>query len=604
MRRAAPRLRGLAVLGSLVAAALPALPAHAAVVTEKYFVPTVGGAVIRVEVTRDPAFDPQPVILTYSPYNSLSGLSNPSADGTATRYNPRGFARATADVLGTRGSTGCWDYGGPLEQQSGVDVVKFLAGKRADTAGKPISWSNGKVAMTGVSYDGTTANMVAATGIPELKAIVPVAAISHWYGYAYHGGVRYLGNSRQPADEGFDTPLLFDYGFGRTVAQDDPAMAQQRIVACEDESLAHTQQGYSRAPDYTQFWRERDYRKDAERFRAAVLVVHGWQDYNVKQDEGLSLYEALPVDDPETEDVVEGVPFKLLWLTQGAHVGGSGPGYQSLVDRFFEQTLKGVDRGLEDLATPVMTLGRSATGPNAAYTPEASWPPAGTANVALHLGRQFDTIPGVPSVGPVGTTGEYGWLAATPQSSGTGWAHANPGTVSEELTLKDPTNREMARPNGQVVRGHGYVSLFQESPPLAGDTRIAGRAVLDTWVNPLNASQHLTPILVEVLANGNLQLVERGFLNLDYRNGLSTAQPATGWQRAKVTFLPQDYTFKAGSRIGLILQGSNTVWAVPGNPGLLSYSMGGPVPGQGQVGTSLILPLVNPPSDPAALFTP
>jgi predicted acyl esterase len=159
----------------------------------------------------------------------------------------------------------------------------------------------------------------------------------------------------------------------------------------------------------------------------------------------------------------------------------------------------------------------------------------------------------------------------------------------------------MARPNGQPVRGHGYVSLFQESPPLARDVRIAGRAVLDTWVNPANAGQHLTPLLVEVLPNGTLNLVERGFLNLDYRGGLDQAQPAAGWQHARVTFLPQDYTFTAGSRIGLLLQGSNSVWAVPGNPGLISYAMG-PVPGMAEVGTSLQLPLVDPPADPAELF--
>ena len=101
-------------------------------------------------------------------------------------------------MLGTRGSTGCWDYGGAKEQQSGVDVVKYLA---------DLPWSNGNVGMTGVSYEGTTANMVAATGIPELKGIVPIAAISRWYGYAYNSGVRYFLNSVEPTDEGFDTPL-------------------------------------------------------------------------------------------------------------------------------------------------------------------------------------------------------------------------------------------------------------------------------------------------------------------------------------------------------------------------------------------------------------
>ena len=53
--------------------------------------------------------------------------------------------------------------------------------------------------------------MVAARGaeVPELKAIVPIAAISRWYGYAYGNGVRYFLNSQEPTDEGFDTPLAF-----------------------------------------------------------------------------------------------------------------------------------------------------------------------------------------------------------------------------------------------------------------------------------------------------------------------------------------------------------------------------------------------------------
>ncbi|MGH2686688.1 MAG: CocE/NonD family hydrolase, partial [Actinomycetota bacterium] len=140
------------ILLALVAVAVlsPAAPAGAAtVVTEEYYVPTVGGATIYVEVTRDTDFKKVPIILTYSPYNNL-GEPNPSNDGYAARYVPRGYARAVADVLGTRGSGGCWDYGGLDEQQSGVDVVKFLAGQ---------PWSSGKVAMIGGSYEGTTATM-------------------------------------------------------------------------------------------------------------------------------------------------------------------------------------------------------------------------------------------------------------------------------------------------------------------------------------------------------------------------------------------------------------------------------------------------------------
>ena len=38
--------------------------------------------------------------------------------------------------------------------------------------------------------------------------------------------------------------------------------------------------------------------------------------------------------------------------------------------------------------------------------------------------------------------------------------------------------------------------------------------------------------------------------------------------------LPQDYTVAAGHRIGLRVQSSNTVWAVPGNPGAVDVAQG------------------------------
>ena len=225
---------------------------------------------------------------------------------------PKGYARAVADVLGTRNSSGCWDYGGADEQQSGVDLVNFLAAQ---------PWTNGKVAMIGGSYDGTTATMVAARGadVPGLAAIVPIAGISRWYGYAYGDGVRYFLNSERPTDEGIDTPLAFDFGLARTPPTDpsDPLFAEKlasRANPCE--SADHTVKGYDRTPDYDAFWLERDYRKDAANIRAAALVAHGWQDYNVKQEEGVDLYRALT-----------NTPFKRLYMWQAGH---STPGRRQL----------------------------------------------------------------------------------------------------------------------------------------------------------------------------------------------------------------------------------------------------------------------------------
>src|SRR5688572_9388349 len=199
------------LIALLTAILLPATARADAVVYETLTIPTVDGDRLHVEVAR-PAGDAKvPVILTYSPYNSLAEGTAPNLahDDLGQRYVERGYARAVADVLGTRNSSICWDYGGPKEQPSGVDLVISLAAQ---------PWSSGKVAMIGGSYDGTTANMVAARGddAPGLAAIVPELAISRWYGYAYQDGVRYFMNSQRPTDEGFDTPLAFDFGIART----------------------------------------------------------------------------------------------------------------------------------------------------------------------------------------------------------------------------------------------------------------------------------------------------------------------------------------------------------------------------------------------------
>ena len=89
-----------------------------------------------------------------------------------------------------------------------------------------------------------------------------------------------------------------------------------------------------------------------------------------------------------------------------------------------------------------------------------------------------------------------------------------------------------------------------------------------------------------------MSTIARGFLNLDYRDGLEQAKPAgTAWVHAVVDFLPQDVTVKAGHRIGLLLQSSNTVWAVPGTPGVVNIALG-PVANVTEVGSRLILPVV------------
>ena len=537
------RVRGLRIViatATLVGVLVPATAAAAEPVFEQFKVPTVDGdgnpAMIAVEVMRPADGEPDaPVILTYSPYNSLSETNAPNLanDELGERYVEQGYVRAVADVLGTRDSSGCWDYGGKGEIRSGVDLVNALAAQ---------PWSNGRVAMIGGSYDGTTATMVASQGdeAPGLKAIVPVAGISRWYGYAYSHGIRYAGNTERPTDEGADTPLAFDFGLTRTPPTDpsDPAFLAtflSRINPCD--SVEHTRAGYNDTPDYNEFWVERDYRRHAADFRAATLVVHGWQDYNVKQEEGVKLFEALREDDPAT-GAIEGVPFKRLYMFQGGHGSPRDANYQPLLDRFFEHTLKEVDNGV-DTEPAVLTEGRSAAEPRTGFSVEESWPPPTTGPATLYLGR--------------GAAG--GELTSAPSATGGQAGYSDFANTTEEAARQEP--------------GSEASWLFYESEPLTADVRMAGDALLDLSLSVSRDHADLTPVLVDVAPDGTTRTVSRGFLDLRYRNGLETAQPLPAGQpvSAQVEFKPQDQIFRAGHRIGVIVQSSNTAWAVPDDPG-------------------------------------
>jgi X-Pro dipeptidyl-peptidase len=528
-----------AVIGALLLI-LPA-SAHAADVFETYSVPSVDGSRINVEVARPDDKGPVPVILTYSPYNSLSDPASPGTnianDSLYEAYKDKGYARAYADVIGSRNSTGCWDYGGAKEIASGVDVVNFLSKQ---------GWTNGKVAMIGGSYEGTTANMVAAQGdkAPGLASIVPQVAISRWYGYAYQDGVRYFLNSENPANEGFDTPLAFDLGFGRTTpTQISPAALEViRARTNECDLRLHTEKGYDRTPDYDAFWRERDYLKDAENVKVPSLVTHGWQDYNVKQSEGVDFYEALP----------ESGPFKKLFVFQGPHTSpstGKYPVYHQLLERFLAKTLKGVDNGIEK-EPPVFTETRNAAVPaqKAPVTMEtaASWPLPGTRSLSLELGRAEDD------------SGVLG--SSTPGED----SFTDRSNTSEEAVKESPDSEQQW--------------LYYVSEPLREDLRIAGSPVLDALLETSAARGQVSPTLVDVAPNGNITSISRGHLNLRYRDGLEKAvdPPVNQVMRARTRLAPQDQTISKGHRIGLIVAGSNVVWALPDDPNTtFTYLRGG-----------------------------
>src|SRR3954467_11605373 len=200
-----------------------------------------------------------------TPYSTT--LPNPFPCATASAFPefydeyfvPRGYAVALMDLRGTRNTSGCQVYGGRDEVYDAVDVVDHIADQ---------PWSNGKVGLTGGSYDGTIATGTAVeqpiSGRHKnaVAAVIPIRAIDRWYDYHFLNGVASTGHAA--------TPAAFT---GEYAAEDmqnsgtaDPLLPA-RIVerkACIATLGPATDAGY--APIYPDaslpWWTERDFAKD------------------------------------------------------------------------------------------------------------------------------------------------------------------------------------------------------------------------------------------------------------------------------------------------------------------------------------------------------
>jgi X-Pro dipeptidyl-peptidase len=533
MRVALVAAAALAATVAVPAAARPAARIDGSV-TVSYVVPTRDAEIYLevVEPTSRGRVVRSPVILTYSPYSVLG------RNGDADHWVPMGYARAYADVIGTGNSGGCYDYGGNREKRTGHDVVEWIARQK---------WTTGKVGMLGGSYDGTTQYATAITHPRGLVTIVPEAAISRWYDYAYAGGMRYtdtdedLGNEGPGAagDEGVDTPLGFDVGFAIPPPADpqDPGW-QDRVAStirpCDE--LEHTGAGYNQTPDYDGFWRDRDYVHLLPTVRIPVLVASNWGDWNVKQKNGWDAYHAL------THSICRKLYMGTRWEGHGTPPGAA---YGKTVDRWFAHWLQGARNGAERMADVTSQTSDDA-GP-IRYLAGAEPRPA---HERLYLGAARD---GSWSLSP---TPLHGSAAAT---------YVDSGSNTEAFAAMHP------------FADAGYLGFA--SAPLARDVRIFGRPVLHLWSTSSGQWVTVTPSLLDLdpakYAGSGAGTVAtdpsaavaltRGWLDSRYREGLDHEVPLAPGRstRMDVQLFPTDYTVRAGHRLVLLVQPEDADWAFP-----------------------------------------
>ena len=508
------RLRAFVAVAAIIAALVPRPGAAAPTSTEGSGRPTYSeftyervrvemrdGVELSVDIWRPvtPKDVDVPVILSLTPYHVLYKALDSSEEnlptGDAALFVPKGYAYARADVRGTYNSGGCWDYGGIKERHDGYDIVEWLGTRE---------WSNGRVAMTGASYDGTTANAAAVEDPPHLATIIPVSSISRWWGYAYQQGARatYSGESAD-IDPPSDTPTDFMFAYGFLPPPDPGALTHAQQVAmrwdlCDrvDKAL----KGYDTEPDYDAFWKERDYLRLADRVDVPVLVAHGLLDFNVKTWEGTAWFQAL-----DTE--------KAMVLGQWPHASprGNYPEWDAFLEKWLERWLYGVQNGVEDEpAVRVQTNDRE-------WHLQENWGEGSSKRFRLH-GEDF--------------------------------TYFDDGALTES---------EMRRGVGE---GDRYVRV--PIPDTEG-IRIEGRPVLHLAAKSDSPSTHLVAVLCDVAASGGCNVISRAFLNARYNDSLATGKDLEPGRTYTfdLEFIDKDYVVAKGHRLELLIGSASNTWVAP-----------------------------------------
>ncbi|MGD1241100.1 CocE/NonD family hydrolase [Mycobacterium seoulense] len=142
------------------------------------------GTTLLADVHRPDADGRFPALLAASPYpRQMQDLGAPAGFVEAGRTDfwvPRGYVHVIANLRGTCGSEGTFDFFDAQERRDVHDLVEWVAAQ---------PWCDGNVGMIGISYFAMTQLEAAVERPPHLKAIFPLAVTSDLYEGANHHGL-------------------------------------------------------------------------------------------------------------------------------------------------------------------------------------------------------------------------------------------------------------------------------------------------------------------------------------------------------------------------------------------------------------------------------
>ncbi|MEU1881631.1 Xaa-Pro dipeptidyl-peptidase [Streptosporangium sp. NPDC020072] len=459
-------------------------------------------------------------------------------------FVPRGYAVVLVENLGSGRATGCPTSGLENETAGPKAVIDWLNGRaRAfDASGGQVraDWSTGNVGMIGVSYNGTLANAVAATGVKGLKTIVPIAAISSWYDY-------YRANGGVVAPEGYqgeDTDILARYVLTRQNAEQACGALVDSIERDQDRVTG----------DYSPFWARRDYLNHVRGVRASVFAVAGLNDWNVKTKQTVQWWNAL---------AAQGVQRK-IWLHQGPHFNpfsfaARNAEWLRQLHHWFDFYLYGLRNGILDEPRADVESGPDQ------WAQYATWPLPGTRDVRLNLGA--------------GTGGRNGTLSPRRShgravESFTDQGGRTAGQLAQDVATTDPNRLAyLSEPVSGQVRLSGTPKVRVKAAFAAGrspyltallvdygtDTRATGGVVFGQepvcYGQGVPGDTGCSYLARHVTETASYKIITRGWLDVRNRHSAARTELLKEGRFYDFDFdlQPSDYVVKPGHRIGVVL---------------------------------------------------
>jgi X-Pro dipeptidyl-peptidase len=395
------------------------------------------------------------------------------------------------------------------------------------------AWATGKVGMTGTSYNGTLPLAAATTGVRGLEAIIPVAPnTSYYHYYRSNGLVRHPGGWL-----GEDIDFLWDYiNSGRPERRDYCA----RTVRDGEMAAGRDR----RSGDYNDFWASRDYLTKVGNVKAATLMSHAFNDWNVVPEHSVRIYEALKA---------RKVPVQAFYH-QGGH---GGPPPMELMNRWFTRYLYDVPNGVEnDPRAWIVREGDDRLHP----TPYADYPNPAAAPVTLH---------------PAARGGAIGALALTVAGKrGSETLIDDVAFSGAALAAADSSNHRLLYATAEL----------REPVHLSGTARITVR--LASSKPAANLSVWLVALPWTETPTRTASVITRGWADPQNYRSLTRGEPLVPGRMYTMTFAlqPDDQVIPAGKRIGLMIFSSDrdfTLWPQAGTELTVDLD-----------GTSLVLPVV------------